>query len=101
MEVKLLFLVALLHLVSNSYASVSLTVNGLAATLKNDYVELNFNAQATISTAKVLGTNLAASGVKTFYLDWNSGKNYFFVSILNFYSTVGIVCELSKKQQSN
>lgn len=76
MVVKLLFLVALLHLVSYSFASVSLTVNGLAATLKNDYVELDFNAQATISTAKVLGTNLAASGVKTFYLDWNSGKNF-------------------------
>ncbi|ERL90544.1 rhamnogalacturonate lyase [Dendroctonus ponderosae] len=52
--------------------AVSLTVDGLKATIKNDYLELNFNSQATISTVNVQGTNLAASGVKTFYLDWNS-----------------------------
>ncbi|KAH1019234.1 hypothetical protein HUJ04_009081 [Dendroctonus ponderosae] len=52
-------------------AAVTLTVDGLAATIRNDYVELNFKADATISTVNVQGTNLAASGVKSFYLDWN------------------------------
>lgn len=78
MAVKQLCLLALLSFVAKSNAAVSLSVNGLAATLKNDIVELNFNAEATISTVNVLGTNLAASGVKTFYLDWNSGKRFNF-----------------------
>ncbi|ERL90545.1 hypothetical protein D910_07893 [Dendroctonus ponderosae] len=59
-------------------AAVTLTVDGLAATIRNDYVELNFKADATISTVNVQGTNLAASGVKSFYLDWNdNGEGVF------------------------
>lgn len=63
-----------LSILSPANGAVSLSVDGLKATIKNDYLELDFNNQATISTVKVQGTNLAASGVKTFYLDWNSSK---------------------------
>ncbi|CAG9766945.1 unnamed protein product [Ceutorhynchus assimilis] len=70
--------------ISASQAAVSLTVDGLKATLKNKHVELNFNANAQIITAKVDGTSLQARGASSFYLDWNNnGQGYFHPSSIH------------------
>lgn len=73
-QFPLLFVLLIAAWFSTANAAVSLTVDGLKATIKNDYVEFNFKEDATISTVNVQGTNLAARGVKSFYLDWNDSE---------------------------
>ncbi|ENN76669.1 hypothetical protein YQE_06848, partial [Dendroctonus ponderosae] len=58
-------------LISVSLAKVTLTTNGLAATVSNGNVEVVFKADATVSAVKVNGVNIVSTSQKTFYLDWN------------------------------
>lgn len=58
-------------LISASLAKVTLTTNGLAATVSNGNVEVVFKADATVSAVKVNGVNIVSTSQKTFYLDWN------------------------------
>ncbi|XP_050296914.1 rhamnogalacturonate lyase-like [Anthonomus grandis grandis] len=69
-----IFLTVLVSLgyASDALASVTLTVSGLKANIKNSLVELDFKADSTISAVKVGGKNIASTSERSFYLDWNN-----------------------------
>lgn len=58
-------------LVAPSYATVSLSTDGLAVSISNGDIALKFTAAAVISSVKVNGVNIASTSEKSFYLDWN------------------------------
>lgn len=68
---SLLALAIVSALIAPSYATVSLSTNGLAVSISNGNIALEFTAAGVISSAKVNGVNIASTSEKSFYLDWN------------------------------